>query len=168
MFDQPETRIPESHLKWHWLALKTCTKKKTKTLTIEVKAVSGVAQTSCCGLVCIPIVMPDPANSPCPVWSGNGNVVSCCRSSSGRPLSSDCGGRIAPGESSSDVSSLVQSSWSSLGEQLSAEPSTTTAEKNQKIQWNIQHNSILPCTCMHNTLHLVWGNQWSSGALWQI
>ncbi len=50
---------------------------------------------------------PDPASSPCPVWTGNGNVVSCCRSSSGRPLSADCGGRIAPGASSSDVSSLL-------------------------------------------------------------
>lgn len=98
-------------------------------MTIPLKAVSGVAQTSCHGLVCIPITMPDPADSQCPVWSGNGNVVSCCRSSSGLPLSADCGGRTAPGESSSDVSSLVQSSLSSLGERLSAEPSTTTAEK---------------------------------------
>ncbi len=80
---------------------------------------------------------PDPASSPCPVWTGNGNVVSCCRSSSGRPLSADCGGRIAPGASSSDVSSLLQSSAHSLVEQLCAEPST--AFRNQKIQWNMQN-----------------------------
>lgn len=136
----------------HFVMKSNVYKQNTKTLTIELKPLSGIAQTSSYGLVCIPIMMPDPADSQCPVWSGDGNVVWRCRSSSGRPLSADCGGRIAPGESSSDASSLVRSSWSSLGEQPSAEPSTTTAES---IRRSSEPFSTIPfCSVLYKCISL--------------